>query len=262
MAWMSDEQYELYQDIKEKKVTARSARHTRTHCGKGGPVKFPSDYKTKKELEAMNGECKSYRLNDPMSWEEFKAMPEDLKIDYIKLIRQKYNAPDSAIAKYVFETSHWIFGKWVRSVGLGLGKASGGNGREWDKKGFMEWCGKTSIEEIDIPVNDDIPVDEEIPVEEQPLPPIEECLCTEEREHVDQMCKEIMDIINEKTSTDVAENSDEKPAICTVHYMPVIPKSGMMTFEYNHADDALATIKCLLSDAKVNITVSWECVKE
>lgn len=256
MAWMSDEQYELYQDIKEKKVTARSARHTRTHCGKGGPVKFPSDYKTKKELEAMNGECKSYRLNDPMSWEEFKAMPEDLKKDYIKLIRQKYNAPDKEIAEHIFKTSYYTVSKWIREAGLGLGKASGGRCRAWDWKGFMQWCGETPNEEIDIPIVD------ELPVEEQPLPPIEECLCTEEREHVDQMCKDIMDIINEKTSTDVAENSDEKPTICTVHYMPVIPKSGMMTFEYNHADDALATIKCLLSDAKVNITVSWECVKE
>ena len=35
----------------------------------------------------MSGECKSYRLNSPMSWDEFKAMPDDIKITYIKLLR-------------------------------------------------------------------------------------------------------------------------------------------------------------------------------
>ena len=80
MAWMSDEKYELMQDTRDKAITARSARSTRTHCGKGGAVKFPSDNLTKKEREAMNGKCETYRMNDPMTWEQFKAMPDDLKV--------------------------------------------------------------------------------------------------------------------------------------------------------------------------------------
>ena len=62
MAWLPDEQYVLREDTREKAITARSARHTRTHCGKGGAVKFPSDYLSKKELKAMNGETKSYNI--------------------------------------------------------------------------------------------------------------------------------------------------------------------------------------------------------
>ena len=85
---MKDETYAFISDVKDKKITARSARHTRTHCGKGGRVRFPSDNLSKKELQKMNGECKSFRLNDPMVWKEFKSMPDDLKITYIKL--QKY----------------------------------------------------------------------------------------------------------------------------------------------------------------------------
>lgn len=46
MAWYSDEEYAYRQDCKEKAITARSARYKRTHCGKGGAVKFPSDYMT------------------------------------------------------------------------------------------------------------------------------------------------------------------------------------------------------------------------
>lgn len=96
---MKDEEYLFRLDSKEKAITARSAHNTRSHCGKGGRVKLPSDYMTKKELNAMNGECETYRLNEPMKWDEWKRLPNDLRIDYIKLIRQKFNAPDTEIAK-------------------------------------------------------------------------------------------------------------------------------------------------------------------
>ena len=67
---MKDETYAFISDVKEKGFTARSARHTRTHCGKGGRVRLPSDNLSKKELEKLNGECKSFRLNDPMGRKE------------------------------------------------------------------------------------------------------------------------------------------------------------------------------------------------
>lgn len=47
---MTDEKYEFLQDCRDKKITARSARSTRTHCGKGGAVKFPSDYMSKRRF--------------------------------------------------------------------------------------------------------------------------------------------------------------------------------------------------------------------
>ena len=51
------------------------------------------------------------------------------------------------------------------------------------------------------------------------------------------------------------------PNICTneYHHMPVIPKSGSMTFTNNNVDDALATVKALLSNVECNLTVYWEC---
>ena len=96
---MKDETYLFVSDMKDKKVTARSARNKRTHCGKGGRVRFPSDNLSKKELQKMNGECKAYRLNDPMGWKEFKAMPDDLKITYIKLLRKEFNVPARILLK-------------------------------------------------------------------------------------------------------------------------------------------------------------------
>ena len=67
MALLPDEQYVMISDSIEKKKIARSSHNRKTHCGKSGRVKFPSDYLSKKELKAMNSDVKSYNLNRPMT---------------------------------------------------------------------------------------------------------------------------------------------------------------------------------------------------
>ena len=45
---------------------------------------------TKKELEAMNGETKTYKLGVPVTWFEFKMMPHDVQEKYLNLIINKF----------------------------------------------------------------------------------------------------------------------------------------------------------------------------
>lgn len=67
-------------DVMQKKRTARSAyAHVRF---KRGGCTLPSDLKTRKEREAMNGEVKSYNVTRPMRWQEYKRLPDDLKREY------------------------------------------------------------------------------------------------------------------------------------------------------------------------------------
>jgi hypothetical protein len=98
MAWMSDEKYEYFQDTKDKAFTARSARNKKGHTGKGGGMKTASDFMSKKQLDSLNGECKTYKLGAPMSWGVFCEMPDDLKAMYIKSLRKKFNVPDFELA--------------------------------------------------------------------------------------------------------------------------------------------------------------------
>ena len=65
----------------------------------------------------MNGECKAYRLNSPMTWEEFKELPDDLKISYIKTLREKYNAPAKEIAA-MMGVSSFTYGETLRRLGI------------------------------------------------------------------------------------------------------------------------------------------------
>lgn len=214
MSRMSEAHYELIQDCKEKKITARSARNTRTHCGKGGSVKFPSDYLSAKEKKKLSGECKSYRMNDPMTWEEFKALPDDLKVCYVKALRQKYGVSDSALAD-MLGISHPVLSRVFTD--LGLNKGNGVGKRVWDKEGFMAWRNGESVQ---------VKVDDVVPTEE-----------------------ENAEIVNEVENDDVWAADH------------LAPRAGRMTF-VGHADDISKTIKNILKNGNVRLTVEWYTVDE
>lgn len=93
---MRDEEYVFRQDVREKKITAQSARK---RVGKTRKVTLPMDYLTKKELKDMNGDVKTFNLSRPMKWDEFRSMPNDLQAAYIKALREKFNVTNVALAK-------------------------------------------------------------------------------------------------------------------------------------------------------------------
>jgi hypothetical protein len=175
---MKDEEFVFRSDSRDKAITARSAKSKKT---KGGRVRLPSDNLSKKELKKMSGECKSYRLNEPMTREELLAMPDDLKIAYIKAIRNKYGTPDSHLGK-AMGFSQQRFAKLVNRLGIARGKAAGGHVK-WDKEGFFAWW--HGVDQLPTPVPEEPteePVIEEVPVitTEEPEVFVEDDLPVEE----------------------------------------------------------------------------------
>ena len=221
---MTDEKFVFISEIKEKKNIAHSARNRRTHAGKGGKVRFPSDYLSKKELQAMNSEVTAYKLNSMMTWNEFKAMPADIKITYIKLLREKYNPYDKAIAE-AMGTNRVTFHEEIQRLGLCLGKASGGK-REWDEEGFKAFCGNCKPDSVEEPA-------EEV-----------------DGETVEFICENCCDSpLPEIKESPVAEISIQEET-------PAVPYSGSLSFT-GAADAALKTVMNLLGNAEVNITIRW-----
>lgn len=219
---MKDETFMFLQDSREKKNIARSARNKRTHTGKRGGVKLPSDYMTEKEKKKMNGECKSYKLNSPMKWAEFKSMPDDLKIAYIKAIREKYNAPDTQIAKMLGITQPPVSVEF-RRLGIGAGKTKG-RCTAWDKAGFLAW-----ISGVPVPTTDTA----EVPQAETPEP----------EQHEEPVTAPVVEVKTDST---------EK--------LKAIPKSGSMAFE-GSVEAVLNSIRDLLGNETVHISITW-CVSE
>ena len=70
--------------------------------GRGAGVRMPSDSMSRKERDAMNGNCMTYRTGVPVAYEEFSAWPEDVQKEYLKKI-------------------YWTFGGTKRSIGNMLG---------------------------------------------------------------------------------------------------------------------------------------------
>lgn len=149
---MKDETFVYHQDVREKKVTARGAHNRRTHTGKRGSVKFPSDFLSKKELAKMSGECKTYRMNDPMKWAEFKEMPDDLQKTYITAIRDRFHVPACRIAK-MLGVSDVTMGGVCKRLGVVFHK---GLSKEFDVTSWADWCaGKAQTETAAPPENDE-----------------------------------------------------------------------------------------------------------
>lgn len=144
---MNDAKYIFVQDVKNKKQTGRSSRNRKTH---GGAVKLPSDYMTKKELNAMNGETTTYRLNEPLTWKEFRKMPDDIKVMYITALREKYDVPDSYIAQ-MMHINRPDFSKEMARLNLRCGKRGK---HTWAMEEFMAWSrqGKCADEQDDKPI--------------------------------------------------------------------------------------------------------------
>jgi hypothetical protein len=236
MAWMSDEQYELMQDTRDKKITARSARKTRSHCGKSGSVKFPSDYLTKKERDAMNGEVKSYRMNDPMTWEEFKELPDDLKVCYIKAIRQKYNAPDSAIAE-MFGASKSMLCTMLKKLGCCTGQRLGKGSRAWDEDGFMHWRTGGAVVETETETESDTEIKTEAETKTEPVVEVNPVTLKPVNDHWDL----------------VASKTIERQTIS------IAPMTGELHFE-GQIDDILRSVHTLLDGKDVQLVVKWAVV--
>lgn len=177
----------------------------------------------------MSGECKSYRLNDPMQWAEFRTMPDDLKVTYIKLLRQKFNVPDAHIFK-MMGINNCSFSKEMSRLGLAVGKRKANT--PWDKEGFMDWAYGVVLQE-EAKEEQPAEVAEEFPVVEDDLPWTE------------------------------PEEEEEAPASepVTLTSLMAVPDSGSMTFT-GDATRIMNTLVNLFGGAKIKINVNWDVMED
>lgn len=153
---MTDAEYIFRTECAEKKRTARGSFNRLSHAGKGGRVKMPSDYMTKKERDKMNGEVQSYNLNSPMKWAQFKKMPDDIKREYINSLIEKFNPQQIAIAE-MLGVSTWTLNKLCRER-LGISFERGGAHGEGRNAAFWAWAkGTTEAEQEATPETDEKP---------------------------------------------------------------------------------------------------------
>ena len=189
----------------------------------------------------MNGEVKSYKLNEPMTWAEFKAMPDDIKVAYIKALRGKYNVSDTKIFE-MMGVSQANGQREIVRLGIARGKGRGGRVK-WDKDGWYAWTNGQKVETKEAPM---------------------------EWLHADNDSgKAVLDEgINVAPEVKKEEVKEEAPPadlkFAEMKYEPptmVAPRCGTMHFEGN-AREALATVSLMLGDENVRLCVTWEVRNE
>ena len=200
----------------------------------------------------MSGECKSFRLNSPMAWKEFKAMPDDIKITYINLLRQKFNVPGKHIAA-MLGINACTFSNEVNRLGISEGKHSRGRCTPWDKEGFYAW-----VNGVELPTT--VPED---PVE---APAFE--VTQEDIAEIEQMTG--IKNLHIKAETYVEDDLPfeepdpiqvEEVVVPEIKPVTAIPTTGSMTFKCP-ANQALNMLAQVLGEANMAISVMWRVVEE
>ena len=273
MALMPDEQYVMISDSIEKKKIAHSSHNRKTHCGKGGRVKFPSDYLSKKELKAMNGDVKSYNLNRPMTWKEFRSMPQDLQIMYIKKLRNEFGVPDIILAKSM-GVGKSSFSRAMSGLNLSLGKSAGAKSKQWlnseKSSKFYEYWNKFSKENAveDDSVEDEAEVLKEDSAEDE-AEVVEETDISEEKSN-DYTTDNTIDASEIDCGDDelfhygTKYNSGRYPSTTVDHIVEpehiAIPTGGRLSFDCKF-DDAVKVLESILSGTNVRLNVDWIVMK-
>ena len=273
MALMPDEQYVMISDSIEKKKIAHSSHNRKTHCGKGGRVKFPSDYLSKKELKAMNGDVKSYNLNKPMTWEEFRRMPQDLQIMYIKKLRNEFGVPDIVLSK-AMGVCKSSFSKAMRDLNLSLGKSAGATGKKWlnseKSSKFYEYWNKFNKKED--AVEEDSVEDEIEHVKEMDISKefaqigtyVAEGFAEGVKRYDDSSTKITNDPITipEPSQSYYLAHDLDKYAVSNTNEPShiTIPTGGRLSFDCKF-DDAVKVLESILSGTNVRLNVDWIVVK-
>lgn len=83
-------------DALQKKRIAAGARHMR-RGSRSKRCSLPSDHLTPAQLKRRNGPVSTYKLDEPMRWDDFKAMPVDLQKQYLTNLVETYGATNEML---------------------------------------------------------------------------------------------------------------------------------------------------------------------
>ena len=208
----------------------------------------------------MNGDVKSYNLNRAMTWEEFRSMPQDLQIMYIKKLRNEFGVPDSVLSKSmgVCKSS---FSKAMKDLNLSLGKSAGATGKQWlnseKSSKFSEYWNKfnnkKAIEEGSVDGEAEVVKEKGVSEEISNDYMIDDSDISEMNYGADEL-------FHYGTNY----NSGRYPSTTVGHVVEpehiTIPTGGRLSFDCKF-DDAVKVLESILSGTNVRLNVDWIVVK-
>lgn len=164
-------------EVRDRVNVARSARCKKASVKGPRGCTLPSDYLTDAQKRKLNGPVESFRLDKPLSLEEFRRLPDDLKKEYILGLQREYRASDIMIAD-LFGVTNGAVWLWRRDLGIpALGRGKVATVRSEHIKAWVSWLnGETGKEETETTVV----AEESEEIMTEPVNPAEEYAFLEE----------------------------------------------------------------------------------
>lgn len=116
---MTDFDYE----VKQKKSLVPSARH-RKNGVKSKKCTLPSDNLTEAQKRKLNGPVYSVKMDQPMTWEELKTLPDTLRSQYLTGLIDTYDASQRMLGN-MLGVSQATVGTELRRLGIQSGPRHG-----------------------------------------------------------------------------------------------------------------------------------------
>ena len=85
-------------DVMQKKRIASQAKY-RKRGSKSKKCNLPSDGMTNKQWKELCGPVATYKMNEPLKWEELKSYPDDVQREYVTGLRNKYGVTSRCVAE-------------------------------------------------------------------------------------------------------------------------------------------------------------------
>lgn len=136
---MTDERFVFTQDVKERSQMKTGAFHKK-NGSKSKKCTFPSDHLTAKQKKKLNGECETFKLNEPFrDWKAFKKYSVTMKTAYLDNLIHNYGARQKDVAEMFGITPNTIY-LFCKELGIRFPKGGHGTGEMDDR--FLDFLTK------------------------------------------------------------------------------------------------------------------------
>ena len=130
---------EFYEEVKQKKSLAASARH-KVSGARSRKCTLPSDHLTAAQKRGLNGPVHTYAVNRPTTWAQFKEMPADLQQAHLDYIQNRFSVGLGTVARLVWGVSDSCAYSYAAKQGLSYQNFRGCHNAE-GFAGLKSWSG-------------------------------------------------------------------------------------------------------------------------
>ena len=131
---MNDETYVFIQDVRERKITARGARH-KVGGSRSKKCTLSQDTLTPAQLKRRNGPVLTCDLNKPYTLTSLRTLSRHMQVEYMENLLRKFNPTTPQLCGMLDCSPTTMYG-WLKSLCI---SGTGSRPTKAEKLAFEDW---------------------------------------------------------------------------------------------------------------------------